>query len=147
MTIRKLNKSEYTAVAELALSVFTQCGKADFNADGLETFRRFIYNEQLMHELTISGAFEQGLLVGIMGTKDGGKHISVFFIAPEFHRQGIGKRLFEFVYRDREPDVITVNSSSFAVKFYESLGFVKIANEQETDGLKYTPMRRSAKNP
>lgn len=55
------------------------------------------------------------MIIGIMGTKDGGKHISVFFIAPEFHRQGIGKRLFEFAYRDREPD-----------------------------GLKYTPMRRSA---
>ena len=35
---------------------------------------------------------------------------------------------------------ITVNSSSYAVKFYESLGFSKTSEEQETDGLKYTPM-------
>ena len=30
---------------------------------------------------------------------------------------------------------ITVNSSSYAVKFYESLGFSKTSEEQETDGL------------
>ena len=30
---------------------------------------------------------------------------------------------------------ITVNSSSYAVKFYESLGFSKTSEEQETDRL------------
>lgn len=33
-------------------------------------------------------------------------------------------------------------SLSFAVRFYESLGFTKTAEEQDTDGLRYTPMIR-----
>ena len=48
--------------------------------------------------------------------------------------------IFDSVYADQLQMQITVNSSSYAVKFYESLGFSKTSEEQETDGLKYTPM-------
>ena len=46
--------------------------------------------------------------------------------------------MFDSVYADQLQMQITVNSSSYAVKFYESLGFSKTSEEQETDGLKYT---------
>lgn len=41
---------------------------------------------------------------------------------------------------------ITVNSSSYAVKFYESLGFSKTSEEQETDGLNIPRCTLSTKN-
>ena len=50
--------------------------------------------------------------------------------------------MFDSVYADQLQMQITVNSSSYAVKFYESLGFSKSSEEQETDGLKYTPMNK-----
>ena len=43
--------------------------------------------------------------------------------------------MFDSVYADQLQMQITVNSSSYAVKFYESLGFSKTSEEQETDGL------------
>jgi len=43
--------------------------------------------------------------------------------------------IFDSVYADQLQMQITVNSSSYAVKFYESLGFSKTSEEQETDGL------------
>ncbi|MEI3074388.1 MAG: GNAT family N-acetyltransferase [Phocaeicola vulgatus] len=33
-------------------------------------------------------------LTGILGIKNNGKHISLFFIKPEYHRQGLGKKTF-----------------------------------------------------
>lgn len=51
--IRKLAKTEYPQAIELSLAVFTECGKADYDEEGLETFKSFIGNEQLMDELTI----------------------------------------------------------------------------------------------
>ena len=54
--------------------------------------------------------------------------------------KGIGRKLFDYAYANQIADKITVNSSSYAVRFYESLGFSKINEKQETDGLKYTPM-------
>lgn len=66
----------------------------------------------------------------------------LFFIKPDYHRKGIGRELFDYAYVNQMVEAITVNSSSYAVKFYESLGFTKVAEEQKTDGLKYTPMIR-----
>lgn len=146
MEIRKLYISEHKEAIKLSLTVFMECGTADFNADGLETFKSFIHNPDLMNELIIFGAFDKDVLIGIVGTKNEGSHISLFFIHPKFHRRGIGKQLFDSSYVNQPKTQITVNSSSYAVRFYESLGFKKVADEQETNGLRYTPMQRTGKN-
>lgn len=140
MNIRELVNEEYNKAILLSLAVFTKCGTTDFNTNGLETFKKFIYNTELMNELTIFGAFDSNELIGIIGTKLNGTHISLFFINPDYHRKGIGRKLFNRAYADQIVEKITVNSSSYAVGFYESLGFSKTAEEQETDGLRYTPM-------
>lgn len=144
MNIRQLNNGEYDKAVTLSLDVFTKCGTADFDADGLETFKKFITNRKLMSELTIFGAFDNNELIGIVGTKHNGAHISLFFISPDYHRKGIGRKLFDYAFADQIVGRITVNSSSYAVRFYESLGFSKTAEEQETGGLKYTPMVKIA---
>ncbi|EFG94639.1 hypothetical protein HMPREF0397_1722 [Fusobacterium nucleatum subsp. nucleatum ATCC 23726] len=36
---------------------------------------------------------------------------------------------------------IRVNSSRYGVPIYEKLGFVKMEEEKERDGLKFTPMK------
>lgn len=78
--IRKLEKNEYNQATDLALNVYISCGRSDFNDEGLESFKSFINNEQLMNELIIYGAFEQNELIGILGIRNNGKHISLFFI-------------------------------------------------------------------
>ena len=99
------------------------------------------FNDKLMNELCIYGAFEENKLIGIMGTKNEGKHISLFFIKKEFHRKGIGKQLFDYSQCDCPANEITVNSSTYAIRFYESLGFEKTNDRQQTNGISYTPMK------
>lgn len=142
MNIRQLNKQEYGDAIELSLKVFMECGTNDFDNNGLNAFKDFIYNESLMNELAIFGAFDDNELIGIIGTKNNGQHISLFFINPKYHRKGIGRILFDYAYLNQKVSPITVNSSSFAVRFYENLGFTKTAEEQENNGLRYTPMIR-----
>ena len=113
----------------------------DFEDEGLESFKSFIFNDKLMNELCIYGAFEENKLIGIMGTKNEGKHISLFFIKKEFHRKGIGKQLFDYSQCDCPANEITVNSSTYAIRFYESLGFEKTNDRQQTNGISYTPMK------
>lgn len=141
--IRKLVKDEYLQASELSLAVYTECGKADYNEEGLETFKSFINNEQLMDELTIYGAFCDHELIGVMGSKKEGKHISLFFIKPMYHRKGIGRKLFNYAYASDGCNVteITVNASTYAVPFYESLGFKSIGGIQCHHGLTSVPMR------
>lgn len=45
------------------------------------------------------------------------------------------------VVNNNENSYITVNSSRYAVPIYEKLGFVKMEEEKEQDGLKFTPMK------
>lgn len=143
MNIRQLNNREYNEAVELSLKVFMECGTTDFDDSGLNTFKNFIYNKSLMNELTIFGAFDDSELIGIIGTKNKGQHISLFFINPKYHRKGIGRNLFDYAYSNQTVAQITVNSSTFAVRFYENLGFTKAAEEQVTNGLRYTPMIKS----
>lgn len=146
MIIRKLNKSEYQQVTSLSLDVYTQCGKADFNEEGYNTFNSFISSEETMNELTIYGAFDDKDLIGIIGTKNAGQHVSLLFIRKEYHRKGIGKRLFNYAIANYLADEISVNSSTYAIPFYQSLGFEKTDETQEVNGMKYTPMKLNIKN-
>ena len=142
ITIRPFSNQEYDQAAALSLDVFIKCGVDDFDLNGLETFKKFVNSKELMTELTIVGAFDNNELIGVIGTKHNGTHISLFFINPTYHRQGIGERLFDYAYANQKVEQITVSSSSYAVKFYESLGFSQTAEEQESHGLRYTPMVR-----
>ena len=55
--------------------------------------------------------------------------------------KGIGKELMSIVVNDNENSYITVNSSRYGVLIYEKLGFIKMEEEKEQDGLKFTPMK------
>ena len=45
------------------------------------------------------------------------------------------------IMKDNENSYITVNSSRYGVLIYEKLGFVRMEEEKEQDGLKFTPMK------
>lgn len=141
MIIRKLDKKEYKQIASFAIEIYMECGQEDFDETGQKTFRSFVCNEQLMNELTIYGAFINENLIGIIGTKQKGKHISLFFIEKKYHRQGIGKLLFNYAFNDCPVEEMSVNSSTYAVLFYQSLGFEKTNDKQVTNGITYTPMK------
>ena len=44
--IRKLDKAEFQQATTLALEVYLQCGQDDFEDEGLESFKSFIYNDK-----------------------------------------------------------------------------------------------------
>lgn len=88
--IRQLTKDEYPKAIELSWQVFTITGKEDFNNEGLEFFKSFIYNKKCINEIIFYGSFDNEALTGILGIKSNGKHISLFFIKPEYHRHGLG---------------------------------------------------------
>lgn len=65
-----------------------------------------------------------------------------FFIKPEYHRHGLGKKLFHYASTLHPSIETTVNSSTYAIPFYQSLGFAVVGEKQNYHGLCSTPMRR-----
>lgn len=141
MEIRKIEKSGHNEAVKLISSVFMQFEAPDYSAEGVKTFHETaIYNDEFMDGLVMYGAYSGVRLVGVIATGNEGKHIALFFVDGSYHRQGIGKLLFEKVLEECTANEITVNSSPYAVEVYRHLGFTDTAKEQITDGMRYTPM-------
>jgi GNAT superfamily N-acetyltransferase len=74
-------------------------------------------------------------------------HISLFFVDEAWHRRGVGRLLLKEALRSttaQHTDIrsITVNSSPYAVGFYEKMGFQRLGSEQYMDGMLVNPMIR-----
>lgn len=132
---------EHLALAlALVNRVFLQFEAPDYAPEGIATFQAFLHDETAVSALTFYGAFVEDQLVGVLATR-GNSHIALLFVEPCFQRQGVGRALF-FAARDAcKTDVMTVNSSPYAVEIYRRLGFHPLSEEQQTDGIRFTPMR------
>lgn len=140
--IRKLTQEEYNA-ADLSYQVCMECGRSDFTQEGIDTFKSFVYDTSLMNMLDIYGAFDNHLLIGIIGVHWEKQHISLFFVLSHYHRQGIGKSLFGYMMSNCNFTYITVNSSTYAEPFYASLGFKKVGEKELNKGIVSIPMERN----
>jgi N-acetylglutamate synthase-like GNAT family acetyltransferase len=67
--------------------------------------------------------------------------INQLFVSSKYQGKKIGTKLVKEVLKDRSnSEVMKVNSSSYAVKFYESCGFRVIGDHVSSNGFKFYPM-------
>lgn len=142
MLIKIVNESNHVEVKNLVKKVFLEYEARDYSPLGVKTFMdSALNNSEYMNSLKIYGAYlDSNELVGVIATRMGGTHIALFFVDGRFHQQGIGRALFNKVKEACPKREITVNSSPYAVKVYEHLGFKKISEEEEENGILFTRM-------
>ena len=134
VSIKRLDETQ--SALQLVWEVFQEFESPDYTQEGINEFYKSIHDENYISMLTMYGAFLNGELVGVIATRNNGRHIALFFVDGKYHRQGIGKQLFEAVRTDK----MTVNSSPYAVVIYRKLGFKAVDDEQSVNGLRFTPM-------
>ena len=149
--IREVTPSDIPAYAALIRSVYDEFVAPDYPEEGNRTFYDFI-DEAACRARLDAGNFmicaeADGKIVGAHEVRNG-NHISLFFVAKEFHGRGIGRMLFEearFRIDLAQPDVteITVHSSPYAVTVYERLGFEKTGPLEQRSGIIFQPMAYS----
>ena len=139
--IKELEQEEIKNALSLIRRVFQEYEAPDYTKEGVEEFYKSINNKHYISELCFYGAFVKKRLVGVIATRNKGTHIALFFVDGKYHRQGIGKELFQTVRTRNYSDKITVNSSPYAVPIYHKLGFKDMATEQVVNGLRFTPMK------
>lgn len=142
MEIRKITEnSQREAAINLIWETFLQFDAPDYSAEGVQAFEQFIRCRETVSALTFFGAYQNDQLRGALAMREDGGHICCFFVQAQSHRQGIGRSLWEHVLRSSPHSAFTVNSSPYAVPFYHKLGFQDTAQEQLSDGIRFTPMR------
>lgn len=138
--IRELRQEETEEALCLVWNVFQEYEAPDYTKEGIEEFYKSIHDEKYLSKLCWYGAFVQEKLVGIIATRNEGTHIALFFVDGKYHRQGIGKRLYQIARSGNNSNKITVNSSPYAVPVYHKLGFIDTDAEQVVNGLRFIPM-------
>lgn len=154
IVIRRITGSEVESAMRLALEVFMEFEAPDYHPSGVETFKRDIvenpeYLEKARQGICpIYGAFDGENIVALIGMRSNRKHINLVFTKKEYHRKGIAKAVFHYLLNDilkENPslDALTLNSSPYGLPFYLAIGFVPLSEEQEINGIRFTPMKYS----
>jgi len=147
--IEELIIDEINYVSDMVDNIFNEFIGKDYSVEGNNIFKEYIKPENILNRFTDKSSLFftakiKNEIVGIMEIKNR-DHISLLFVKNEFQGKGIGKYLFgHYLYKTKNENIevkkITVNSSIYAEKIYSKLGFIKISEIQEKDGIKYIPM-------
>ena len=93
MEIRRIQGGELPAAMDLCWRVFLEFEAPEYPPEGVEAFRAYLSDIEQVNHLTLFGAWEGQELLGVLAAE--GSHIALFFVDPAFHRQGIGRLLFQ----------------------------------------------------
>jgi len=151
--IKEVSGRDIKRAIELVNNVFSEFVAVDYSEQGKVTFETYLENklEEVSIELSSGhkkmwAYYQDDTILGVIATRDV-SHISLMFVDKQYHRRGIAKQLLQVVIDELKQDTsitqITVNSSPYAVKIYEHLGFLKTEEMQEKDGIIFIPMMRS----
>ena len=154
--IRKIFSNEVEEAMELALEVFMQFEAPDYGDAGVDTFKRDIVENPTFIDNAKKGlcpiyaAFDGDKMVALIGMRSSKTHINLVFTKKEYHRKGIATAIFKFLLNDllnENPSLneLTLNSSPYGLPFHISLGFIPLSEEQEINGIRFTPMKYSIK--
>ena len=139
--IKQLVNNEKDEALLFAKRIFIESEDESYSKEGIETFCNFVDNKKITKSFKVYGAFEDNILKGLIATDRRKRHINLFFVGKDSQGKGIGKKIMNIVVNNNENSYITVNSSRYGVPVYEKLGFIKMEEEKEQDGLKFTPMK------
>ena len=150
--IREIDKKDLKQALDLVNAVFSEFVAVDYSEQGNQTFRDYLkikYDEissdiETGHK-KLWGFYQNDIIIGVIATRDI-SHIALMFVDKSHQRKGIARQLFNNtlaeVKKNADIKQMTVNSSPYAVRVYERLGFVKTDEQQEKDGIVYIPMTR-----
>lgn len=139
--IRQIKPEEREDALRLVQEVFMKFEAPEYDEEGVQHFISFIHDEEQTKALEMYGAFTGDNVIGVLAMRKRGTHISLFFVDEAYHRQGIGRALFEYMLRTNNQKKITVNAAPYALKIYEKLGFAATDMEKTEDGIRYTSMK------
>lgn len=144
--IQEITPQYLDETLELIIDVFMEFEGNDYSQKGIDEFKKYIEKGNikllLKDNLKIWIALLNNRVIGIIATRDI-NHISLLFVAKEYHQKGIATNLFKLIVNEcieNNLDYISVNSSPYAQLIYNKLGFVETSKEQSVNEITFIPM-------
>lgn len=148
VVFREINKGEEIKACRLVTDCFNEFVAPDYCDEGVEEFLKYVNPVSMQVRLT-QGSFiliatKNDVFTGIIEIQSN-SHIALLFVMKQYQMRGIARRLLQLAIgkcrrKDKKIDKIDVNSSPYAVKIYEKLGFTKTNTEKLLNGIRFVPM-------
>lgn len=151
--IREIEQQDLKEAVNLVNTVFNEFVAGDYSQEGQKTFTDYLEIKlgELSQDLNnghkkMWGFYENEKIIGVIGTRDR-FHISLMFVSKDHQKRKIATKLLTTVVdslkeaENSKSFTMTVNSSPYAIKIYERLGFRTTDNEQIKNGIRFTPMK------
>jgi ribosomal protein S18 acetylase RimI-like enzyme len=100
-----------------------------------ESFEKRILSMEYEHFIYV----QENEIVGFIAIKDKNRLFHLF-VDSKYHKKGIAKALWDNIKEQYDVSNMSVNSSRYAIKIYESFGFKINGEQSEYLGLTYQPM-------
>ena len=146
--IRNIDFINIEEAFELVKNVFMEFDAPDYSKEGIdEVMDEMLENKEFKNlfktgEQIMIGAIKDNKIIWVLAI-GANNHISLLFVDKNNHKKGIAKALInEIVVRlkYKNVDKITLNSTPYALGFYQKMGFISTGPEAIKHRVKYTPM-------
>jgi len=145
---KNLKENEIDQYSNIIINVINEFNKKDYSEEGYKRVIEQMKIDNILERLK-NGLYSffiakyENEIIGILEIQYT-NIISLFYVKKDFHKQGIGKKLFEIYLNTIKDNTnikkIYVHSSIYAEKIYSALGFIKTNEIQEIYGINYIPM-------
>jgi 8-oxo-dGTP pyrophosphatase MutT (NUDIX family)/GNAT superfamily N-acetyltransferase len=151
ITYRKANPEDIRPALSLVEKVWKDVVMLEMHNDEREAYNSIVSEEKNEERVNqyISGkrlmdiAVNGDKIIGMVGVDSEG-YIRQLFVDKDFHRQGIATELLHRMVCKlaiQGFNIIKLNSSRYALPFYQNFGFVQTGSEQKHErGFVYIPM-------
>lgn len=145
---RQMRHGEESQVVDLVSRVFYQYVAPLYSNEGVTEFMNYADASALADRMQGNNfvliAALHNEIIGIIEIREN-NHIALFFVAPEHQRKGVGRELLKKavhagIVSNPELTEITVNASPNAVSAYRALGFIEMAEEKTSHGIRFVQM-------
>ncbi|OHU87775.1 MULTISPECIES: GNAT family N-acetyltransferase [Pseudoalteromonas] len=149
MVIRELLHGDCDEVSKVCMSSFMNSVAGTLSEQGIVTFKRIASGAALSERMTQDNlmlvAVINGRVAGYVELKQG-QHIAMLFVAPQYQKQGVGRRLLSSLKSGVSNTKLTVHASTTSVSAYERYGFISVGDIAVSEGLVYQPMEININN-
>jgi len=148
LKIRKAVPEDSESISNLICDLVEKFIAGDFSSRGrdylLNTMTAEAISQKIQTGYRYHVAEANGTLTGVVAVRDN-NHLYHLFVAEQFQRKGIAKKLWQFAMKKclskGNTGEFTVNSSAYALDVYKKLGFVAQLGPKVKNGVVFYPMK------
>ncbi len=149
VSIRPATLTDAGAISQLIIPLVKEFIAHEYSRHGQQTMINSMTDTAIRHNLRRGFEYlvaevkekTKTKMVGVLAIKNK-NHIYHLFVDRDYHKQKIAKQLWTEYLSNNSSQSFTVNSSKYAVGFYQSIGFEPTDEIYEKEGVTCYPMIR-----